>query len=154
MRRVRTACISLPLSLLSRPVSVSLIPSSSLSLTCPPPPSLSQRQLPSNLGGNTLRLSTSDALLLANAPPIRLRTPQYRAPARRGRNPITGDVPKTAPVLQAALSSQTLTLHDGRPFIFPARGTIAALGGSIASLTSDATLNGSPGSKAKSEKLR
>lgn len=129
---------------------------------------------PSTLGGNTLRVSASDAELLASAPlRLRMQTASASRSARpRGRNPITGDAPKyacphtrdRAPPLpltrlahlcrseqqqqQMGLSQALLLLPNGQPLIFPPRGTIGSVGAEGVPQPSK-----SPGSRAKSEKI-
>ena len=98
-----------------------------------------------------MRVSASDAMLLANAPPLRTLTPPGRPnKAARGRNPITGYEPKYPPN-RGPGSQVGLTLHDGRPFMLPAKGTIAAIGAENASHQLHAM---SPAGRAKSDRLR
>jgi len=78
--------------------------------------------------GGSMRLSASDAALVALSAPAR---PSGSPPARpRERDPITGKVPEpTAPSRSATASSETVFRFGAREFDFPARGTIGSVGG-------------------------
>jgi len=122
--------------------------------------------MPSSLGGNTLRVSASDAQLLANAGPVASMlstyssaTLQQRPRPMRGRNPISGDPARE--VTPSKSNSQVMTLHDGRPFMFPPRGTLKSIGStggfnqSIMNSSSQLDAHGSsPASRSKAEKLQ
>ena len=104
---------------------------------------------PSNLGGNPGRISSYDAALLANAPPIGLMHATLTGKPRpsRTRNPITGDVPKAAPAVARSLRGSESSMFGGsKPMLFPARGTINSIGsfGSLGSLGSSPSGRSTP----------
>ena len=124
--------------------------------------------MPSSLGGNPLRVSASDAALLANAssaPLVGLLSGGGGSAAMlprprpvRGRNPITGDPAREVPPPSMSASHGTgMTLHNGRPFMLPSRGTIASMGSNgdfSESLMSTSSLAQSPAGRAKAERLQ
>jgi len=79
--------------------------------------------------GSSMRLSASDAALVAlSAPPRQGGSPPGRP---RPRDPITGDVPEpaTAPLSNVAESTEGVFRHGSREYPFPLRGTIGSIGG-------------------------
>jgi hypothetical protein len=109
---------------------------------------------PSTLGGNAMRLNPSDAALVANPPPVlRMRasaSTRGMAAAERDRNPITGEERRPAmPGGMPMSSSQTLTLPNGQPLLFPAKGYINTVGSENAAHNVS-----SPAARAKTERLQ
>jgi len=109
---------------------------------------------PSVLGGNTLRVSASDQALLSGNPLLRLGRLGGGGgggggpPRQITRDPITGD--EADRTRQPMGSSQhTLTMPNGQPVFFPAKGTIRSVGSEF-----EAHQASSPAARAKSEKLQ
>lgn len=78
--------------------------------------------------GGSIRLSASDAALVAMSAPPRASPPPKSRP--RTRDPILGIVPEPEPLaVPAQMSSTEGVFRNGsREFAFPPRGTIASVG--------------------------
>ena len=121
---------------------------------------------PATLGGNTGRMNSHGALLMARAdPPLDERTFSYGKPRpQRATNPVTwtdhhyakGLADHAKPLAGRSLrgsASHSSLMHGSKPVIFPARGTINMIGasGSSSTLLGDGDGGSSP-SKSQSKR--
>lgn len=90
----------------------------------------SSRHEPAMVGGNTLRVSASDAAILSLASLSKQQPPLQRSPTQRPRtrDPIIGAVPEPAPRrVMTTESTPGVFRYGNREFPFPERGSIAQM---------------------------